>query len=102
MNHKNIWIVYGFLAGMAIIGAVLSLRRFFPHLVDNWAKVLIYAWSVRLTILSLVCMGLEAVLPHVQTLIPSGVFIALGIFAALGSLYARVVSQARLGDKTNG
>lgn len=62
--------------------------------VENWKRVLRYAWSVRLITLAAMLSGLEVMLPMLEiTAMPPGMFAALSGLVSAAALFARVVAQ---------
>lgn len=67
-------------------------------LIDDWKRVLKGAHSVRWAACSGIFGGLEVILPLFVDSIPRGWFAAASMFAAVGSMVARVKAQPELHD----
>lgn len=65
-------------------------------LVQNWRRLLVMAWSVRLIVLAGLMSGLEVVLPMFVDSMPRNVFAALSLLAAVGAAVARFVVQPKI------
>jgi hypothetical protein len=64
--------------------------------IENAARVLKQAWSIRLALLSAVFSALEFALPFLTDAIPPKTMAILAIFTAVGSAAARLVAQPKL------
>lgn len=70
------------------------------RLVDNWRRVLRYAWSIRLMILAGVLSGFEIALPLIDEVvaIPRGLFAGLSGITVASAFVARLVAQQSVSD----
>lgn len=62
-------------------------------LYENWKEILTKAWSVRFMLLAAVLSGLEAMMPVIGPVLPTGTFAALSFVATAAAAVARVVAQ---------
>ena len=70
-------------------------------LIDEWHKVLLHSWSVRLMYVVAGLSFLESVLPWLDGIlpIPHWLFNIIVGLVSLAAAYARVVYQEKLADK---
>lgn len=66
------------------------------NLIEDWRRILRYAWSLRLAILAGAFSAAEAILPLFTDAMPRGVFAMLSALAAIGSAVARVIPQPKM------
>ena len=66
------------------------------NLAPDWKRLLRYAWSIRLVVLSAVLSGIEVILPLFVDTMPRNLFAVLSILAAIGAGVARVVAQPKM------
>jgi hypothetical protein len=73
-------------------------------LIDDWRRVLSYAWSIRLLVLAGILSGAEIALPLIQDLlpVPRGVFAGLSFLATAGAFVARLVAQKSISGGSHG
>lgn len=71
-------------------------------LLPEWRAVLVRAWSARLIAIAVLLDGLSTAFPYLQdTLgVPSGTFGALSGLVSAIALFARIVVQDNVPDKT--
>lgn len=91
-----------FLRGLPRAFARRALPPFLPRLHRDWRRILARAWSVRLWAVSTVLIGLEAVVPLLEGVlpVPRGAFAALAGLAAMGGNIARIIQQSNMEDDT--
>lgn len=70
-------------------------------IVENWGKVLRYAWSIRLIILAALLQVAELVVALIPQfwMIPPFLFLALSIITTFAAFIARFVAQKSTGVK---
>lgn len=64
-------------------------------LVDDWRRILRYAWSLRLIALATLLSAIEFILPMFmeEPPLPRGVFAALAFLVSIAAAIARLVAQ---------
>lgn len=68
------------------------------NLIDDAAKVLRRAWSIRLALLSAVFSAAEVALPFFTDFVPPRTMALLAVFTAAGAAVARIVAQPKMTD----
>lgn len=63
------------------------------QLYEDWKKILIKAWSVRLMILAGLLSGAEVAMPYFVSVIPPGSFAIASAVVTACAMVARVVVQ---------
>lgn len=66
------------------------------HLGKSWQVILQKAWSVRLSVAASLFFMLELMMPAVALSVPRFLFVALGLIATIGSVWARVLVQKQI------
>lgn len=66
------------------------------NLAPDWKRLLRYAWSIRLVVLSAVLSGIEVILPLFVDAFPRNWFAVLSILAAIAAGVARVTAQPKM------
>ena len=66
------------------------------NLLENWKKVALKAWSMRLWYLSIACQALEVMLPSLGGFVPERTFTYLSAVAAIAGIIARLIPQEAL------
>lgn len=74
------------------------------RLLDNWDRVLRYAWSIRLMLLAGLLSGIEVFLPLIDGIIPipRGIFASLSGLVTMFALIARLMAQSKISGDPNG
>ncbi len=65
-------------------------------LINDWAKVLKNAWSMRLALLTAIFSAAEVALPFFSDFVPPRTMAILATITAAGSAIARVVAQPEM------
>lgn len=67
---------------------------------NDWKKILVSAWSMRLWFTAVILQGLEAAAPYFEYLafIPKGFLATLAFFSAIGGGFARLIQQKGFED----
>ena len=69
------------------------------RLIEDWKRLLRYAWSVRLVMLAALLSGAEIVLPMFSDVIPRNTFALLSLLTTIAACIARVVAQPKMREK---
>jgi len=73
------------------------------QLVDDWAKIIAKAWSVKFSILAALMGGAEVAVQLVKpAAIPDGLFAAIAALISVAATVARVLQQQELSGAKNG
>ena len=62
-------------------------------LIDDWRRLALRLWSIRLSLLAALLGSLELVVPHLEAFVPARTFAVLSILAALAAAGARLIPQ---------
>lgn len=64
-------------------------------LIEDWKRILIKAWSIKLIILAGLLSGMEIALPLFSDALPQGLFAGLSFLSTMGAFIARIVAQPK-------
>ena len=67
-------------------------------LIHDWKMVLLYAWSIKFSILAGIFSAAEVILAYFPDALPRGAMAGLAGVSAFGGLITRVMSQKELND----
>jgi len=65
-------------------------------LIDDWHRVMLRAWSVRLSIIAIGLELMDALLPQLTGILPDRLLSHLSIVATIGVPIARLIQQSQL------
>lgn len=65
-------------------------------IVQNWRRIIRYAWSLRLIIVAGLFSGLEVVLPLFVDSMPRNLFAGLSVCAAIAAFVSRFIAQPKI------
>ena len=69
------------------------------HLIDDFGRVFMKLWSVRLAIVAGVLSGIEVILPLFIDAIPRGAFAIASFVVTVASIVARAIAQPSIHRK---
>lgn len=65
------------------------------HLIENWRKLALRLWSIRLALLAAGLSAIEFALPFIPLQVPSRTFAALAFVVSISAAVARLVAQPK-------
>ena len=70
------------------------------RLIEDWKRVLRYAWSIRFIVIAALLSGIELVLPMFNDALPRGLFAVLTLVVTVAAAVARLIPQPKMrGEK---